>query len=567
MTFNEYEYQRPDMQEVQATFTAQVKRIREANDNEEALSAIKKVQELQREIETASTLTSIRHSVDTRDDFYEKETDFWDEQTPIIEEWVSEYYRAVLESPLREQIEQHLPHTFFLLAENQLKIFSSEIIPLLQQENRLVSEYGKLKASAEIEYQGKTYNLSSIAAFTQSADRKERQETSELITDWYQAHLEEFDRIYDQLVKTRDQIAKELGFKDFVEVGYARMARLDYDRSDVEVYRQEVQKNVVPLAQQLIQRQKERLAYKDLQYFDLALQFPNGNPKPEGSSEEIVRQAVKMYHELSPETGEFIDFMVDNGLLDLESKAGKNSGGYCTYIPNFDAPFIFANFNGTAGDVEVLTHEAGHAFQVYQSRWIETPEAVWPTLESCEIHSMSMEFLTWPWMKGFFGAEIEKFKYQHLANAILFIPYGVLVDHFQHEVYEHPEMTPQERRQTWRRLEKVYNPWKNYDTNPFYEEGGWWFKQLHIFTSPFYYIDYTLAQVCAFQFWKRSQIDHDPNTWHDYLSICKAGGTKTFTEIVELAGLNSPFKEGSLQGTLDSINQYLTNIDEEQLKN
>lgn len=566
MKFNEFSYQRPDMQVVKTEILNHTQALKEASSSQEAIEAVQAIQAIQRDIETQSTLTSIRHSIDTRDEFYSAEQDFWDEQSPVIDEWITEYYKAVLASPYRKDLEENLPHTFFKLAELQEKVFSSEIIPLLQQENRLVSEYGKLKASAEIEYKGQTYNLSSIGAFAQSTDQEERKTVNHLITDWYQERMDEFDRIYDELVKTRHEIALKLGFKDFVEVGYARMARLDYDRSDVEVYREEVLKHVVPLAQKLVDRQQERLGLDKLAYYDLGLTFPKGNAKPEGSVQEIVDKAVKMYHELSPETAEYIDILVDQELLDLESKPGKDTGGYCTSILNYDVPFIFANFNGTSHDVEVLTHEAGHGFQAYNSSWIQTPEVVWPTLESCEIHSMSMEFLTWPWMQDFFGDQIEKFKYQHLEGAVRFIPYGVLVDHFQHEIYEHPEMTPAERRQTWRKLEKIYNPWKDYEGNEFYENGAWWFKQLHIFVQPFYYIDYTLAQVCAFQFWKRSQIDQDPQAWQDYLAICKVGGTQSFTEIIETGNLKSPFGKGNLADTLSSIENFLDQVDEASLR-
>lgn len=566
MKFNEFEYQRPDINQIEQAYKESVQAIREAKNSDEAVNAVREVQAIQNNIQTQSTLCSIRHSIDTRDDFYAQENDFWDNQLPIIADWACDYYRATLESPYRHDLEKELPETFFKIAENTLRITKPEIIPLLQKENRLVSEYGKLKASAVLEYQGETYNLSSIGALAQSTDRKVRQEVSELIANWYHKHQETFDRIYDDMVKVRHEIAQKLGFKDFVEVGYIRMGRLDYDRQDVEVYRDEVRQYVVPLAEKLMERQKERLELDELRYYDLWINFPKGNAKPIGSSQEIVEKAANMYHELSDETGEFIDFMVENDLLDLEAKPGKDTGGYCTHIPAYKAPFIFANFNGTSGDVEVLTHEAGHAFQVYNSLWIETPEAVWPTSESCEIHSMSMEFLTWPWMKDFFGDQIDKFKYQHLAGTIFFLPYGVLVDHFQHEVYEHPEMTPEERRQTWRRLEKIYTPWKNYEGNEFYEKGGFWFKQLHIFVEPFYYIDYTLAQVCAFQFWKRSQIDHDESVWQDYLTICKIGGTKTFTQIVAAGNLKSPFEKGNLKETLEEIQAFLEGIDEAVLR-
>ena len=565
MKFNEFNYSRPDLSEAKKAFQTHLTELKAASSSEAALAAVKAIQKLQSELETDQTLASVRQSIDTRDAFYEQEIEFWDENQPIIEEWVTDYHRAVLSSDHRKSLAEHLPETFFMIAENSLKVFDASIIPLLQKENKLTTEYGKLTASAEIEYKGETYNLSGLSAFQQSTDREERQTVTGLLSNFFESNQDEFDRIYDELVKTRHQIALELGFKDFVEVGYARMNRLDYDRSDVEVFRQEVLTHVVPLANEIFERQAERIGIDDLKFYDLPLEFENGNAKPIGTPEEIVANGVKMYHELSPETGEFIDFMVEKDLLDLVTKPGKEGGGYCTYIPNFESPFIFSNFNGTSDDIDVLTHEAGHAFQVYQSRWIDTPETLWPTYESCELHSMSMEFFAWPWMELFFGDQTEKYKYSHLAGAATFLPYGVLVDHYQHVVYENPEMTPTERRAAWRELEQQYNPWKDYDGNSFYENGGLWFRQGHIFGSPFYYIDYTLAQVCAFQFWKRSQVDQDTTAWEDYLKICHTGGTKTFGAIIEEANLKSPFEKGNLEAVIVSIREYLNSVPVEKL--
>ena len=421
----------------------------------------------------------------------------------------------------------------------------------------MTTEYDKLIASAAIEYKGQTYNIPGLGKFMQSTDRQERQTVNELLAQFFADHEEDFDRIYDELVKVRNQMALDLGFKDFTEMGYARMNRLDYNRSDVEVYRQEVLKYVVPVAQAYYQRQQERLGLSELKYYDLPIEFEDGNATPEGTPEEILDAAIKMYSELSPETSEFIDFMVKHRLMDLVTKPGKRAGGYCTYMPDFNSPFIFSNFNGTSGDVDVLTHEAGHAFQVYESRWISAPEIVFPTYESCEIHSMSMEFFAWPWMELFFGDQTDKYKYAHLGGAITFLPYGVLVDHFQHEVYEHPQWTPAERKQRWRELEQMYLPWKDYDGNDFFERGGFWFKQGHIFSSPFYYIDYTLAQMCALQFWQRNHVEEDASAWSDYLELCQVGGTKSFLELVALGHLKSPFETDSLKHLAADVDQYL----------
>jgi M3 family oligoendopeptidase len=336
------------------------------------------------------------------------------------------------------------------------------------------------------------------------------------------------------------------------------MNRLDYNAEDVANYRKEILKDVVPVTSKLYEAQMKRLGVDKLEVFNYEFQFQSGNPVPKYGKDEMVKRAQVMYRELSAETGEFFDFMVEKDLLDLEAKPGKSAGGYCTYISDYQSPFIFSNFNGTQHDVDVLTHEAGHAFQVYSSRWVKPSSCNLPTYESCEIHSMGMEFFAWPWMESFFEEDVKKYYYSHLAGRIEFLPYGVLVDHFQHEIYGNVEMSPQERKEVWRKLEKMYLPFKNYDSIPMLERGTWWFKQPHVFKMPFYYIDYTLAQVCALQFWLRLQ-ENDPTAFEDYYGICKIGGIKPFRQIVETANLKSPFEDGCLTDVMKSVDEYLSN--------
>lgn len=565
MKFSEYTYTRPDYAAIKAEMTALTQQLEQAASAEEAIQLVKDITAIHSTIDTQANLWSIRHSIDMNDAFYNEETKFWNEYSPLFSELSTDYYRVVVKSPYREALSELLPETFFMLAENQLKTFSSKAIPLFQKENELVDQYNSLIASAKINFQDKTLNLSQMGPYSQATDRQTRFEANQAINHFFETNEAEFDRIYDDLVKVRNEIAKTLGFKDYVEYGYAMMNRFDYNRDMVKVYREEILKHVVPAVEKLRKRQARRLQIEDLKYYDINLNFLDGNAKPQGDSDFIVNQAQKMYHELSDETGEFFDFMLEHQLLDLLAKEGKDSGGYCTYIADYQSPFIFANFNGTSADIDVLTHEAGHAFQVFRSRWIPSQEVIWPTYESCEIHSMSMEFITWPWMKNFFSNQVDKYKFTHLSNALIFLPYGVLVDHFQHEVYEHPEMTPAERKATWKRLADLYLPDRDYSDSDFLTRGGFWFRQGHIFASPFYYIDYTLAQVCALQFWKRTQVDHDATAWTDYLRICDLGGSKTFLQIVEAAGLQSPFKEGALEATITAATEYLNGIDDAAL--
>ncbi|MEC0308194.1 M3 family oligoendopeptidase [Paenibacillus lautus] len=564
MKFSEYRYERPDVKAFEQKFKEQLSAFTSASTYEEQDEAMTRINKLRSEMDTLSQLVYIRHSIDTNDEFYKAEQDFFDENGPVIQEYITDYYRALVDSKFRAELENKWGRQLFQLAELSLKTFSPEIIEDLQQENKLTTEYSKLIASAKIQFEGEERTLSQLIPFQQSTDRNMRKRAMEASSGFMAENEANFDRIYDDLVKVRTKIAKKLGFNNYVELGYARMARTDYNAEMVANFRNQVLEHIVPVATKLRERQQKRIDVDQLLYYDENFSFKSGNATPKGDPDWIVNHGAKMYEELSPETHEFFTFMQENGLMDLVAKKGKQSGGYCTYISEYGAPFIFSNFNGTSGDIDVLTHEAGHAFQVYESRGFEVPEYGFPTYEACEIHSMSMEFFTWPWMDRFFEDEADKYRFDHLASGLIFIPYGVTVDEFQHFVYENPDATPAERKQAWREIERKYLPHRNYEDNAYLEQGGFWHKQGHIFNSPFYYIDYTLAQICAFQFWKKMHEDQSA-AWADYLHLCRQGGSKSFTELVKVAGLISPFEDGCVTSVIGSIEAWLDSVDDAAL--
>lgn len=564
MKFSEFKYERINYEEIEKKLTELLDKLEKQTTAQDFIAVFREIEKINSHINTMSSLARVRHSINTNDEFYDKENDFWNEAGPKLRVFTNRIAKICLAFENKDELYQHIPEIFFKKADFELRSFDERIVPLLIEENRLVSEYGKLKAGAQIPFGGITYNLSSISPFLQSDDRKTRKEAYNARMKFYKNNEEKFDRIFDRLVKVRTQIAKELGYKTFTELGYLRMNRFDYNREMVDGFRQQILDDLVPLNSELYRRQAKRLGLKKLAYYDFPYQFSTGNPKPKKDADGLVKAAVNMYHQMHKKTGEFIDVMNNQQLWDLLSRDGKSIGGYCESFSEYKVPFIFANFNGTSHDVDVLTHEAGHAFQYYMSRDIPVETCKWPTMEACEIHSMSMEFFTYPWMEDFFEEDTEKYYYSHLTGALDFLPYGVLVDHFQHEIYDNPEMTPEERKATWRKLEKLYIPERDYTGCDILEKGGYWFQQGHIFQAPFYYIDYTLAQMCALQFWARTQ-QKDEKAFDDYLHLCSLGGTLTFTEIVKNAGLMLPFEEGCVSAVVRKASEYLDAIDDTRL--
>ncbi|HEY2495309.1 MAG TPA: M3 family oligoendopeptidase [Paenibacillus sp.] len=564
MKFSEYRYERPNLEEVEQKFKSLLSEFNNASSFIEQDQIMTSINKLRSEISTQGEIVGIRHSMDTHDAFYKAEQDYMDETEPVIQEYITEFYRGLVNSKFKVDLENKWGSQLFQLAELSLKTFKPEIIEDLQLENKLTTEYSQLIASAKIMFEGEERTLPQLIPFEQSTDRDMRRRAAEARFGFMAENEETFDRIYDDLVKVRTKMAHKLGFDDYIGLGYARMNRTDYNAEMVANFRDQVLEHIVPVAAKLKERQKTRIGVEQMYYYDDAFSFKSGNATPKGDPEWILQNGSKMYSELSPEMTEFFTYMVDNELMDLVSKKGKQGGGYCTFLSEYGSPFIFSNFNGTSGDIDVLTHEAGHAFQVYESRHYEVPEYNWPTFEAAEIHSMSMEFFTWPWMELFFKEDAEKYRFNHLAESLLFIPYGVAVDEFQHYVYGNPEATPAERKSAWRSLEKKYLPYRDQENNDYLLRGGFWQKQAHIFEMPFYYIDYTLAQICAMQFWKRMNEDWKL-AWVDYLKLCQSGGSQSFTGLVKVAGLISPFENGCVASVIGQIENWLDGIEDHLL--
>ncbi len=558
MKFSDMNYQRPDLDNLKEQISVLTDRLAAASDYKSAREAFLEKDKLDRHISTLSNLANIRHTIDTRDTFYDGEMQFWNSAGPQLNEYDQKWTTALLTSPFRADFISEFGDVMFLNAEIELKQFSSEIIGDMTEENNLTNEYEKLLASAQIPFEGKMYTLSQLTPLKNDPDDARRLAAWKAEGNWYKENQEKLDTIYDKLVHLRDKMGRKLGYDGFTELGYYRMMRNCYTKEDVDKFRQAVVKYLVPVADSIYKVQAERLGKEyPMSFADNALQFRTGNPKPAGSYDDTIAAGRKFYDELSPETSEFFHTMLDMELMDVLSTEGKASGGYCTSLDDYEVPFIFANFNGTQGDVEVITHEAGHAFAAYTNRSRIPVSTVWPSLEACEVHSMSMEFFAEPWAKDFFGVDADKFLYSHLAGALTFIPYGTMVDHFQHIVYEKPDLSPSQRHGVWKELLGIYMPWMKLDGEiPFYSDGEGWQRQHHIYSSPFYYIDYCLAQTVSLQFWARIQ-ENQGEAWKTYMRYTEQGGSAVFTKLLEDAGLNSPFEKSCLKNVCEKASKWL----------
>lgn len=558
--FSQLVYTRPDMEQYKSQYGEKTKQFQQAPSYERAKEIFLELQEMDKQLSTTYSLASIRNTMDKTDAYYDGEMAFLHQALPSLIPLEKAFRQAFLRSPFRKDFQEEYGEVLFRLMENEELTQSEAIVEDLVKESNLCADYSRTAARCKTTFQGEECNFYGLLKYMESPDREVRKAAYHAWADLYAGAADDLDKQYDQLIQVRVGMAKKMGFSSYTELAYKNRRRLYYTPEDVAQFRKQILEEVVPACWEIRKKQAKRLGLDALKYYDESLSFPQGNANPIGDRDFMVGQASRMYRELSPETGEFFDFMTRYELFDLETRPGKHLGGYCTSLPAYQAPFIFSNFNGTSADADVLTHEAGHAFQCYVgSRTQPLSEYRGSTSEINEIHSMSMEFFTHPWMNLFFGDKADQYRYHHLCSSLWVLPYMVCVDEFQHRVYEKPEMDAKERRGVWRELEKKYLPWRDYDGVPFLEEGGFWMQKQHIFLYPFYYVDYALAQICTFELYGRMKENRE-EAWQDYLRLCKAGGSLGYFDLLKVANLSNPFQAGSVKKAighvLEELNQY-----------
>ena len=555
--FCEMQYVRPDGEALLQKIREATMQLRDSGDFETAKTIFWSVQEKATHFETMSSLAYVRNTINTKDAFYEKEMEYLFGIQPRLNVEMKAFHEVLLASAFLADFEKELGELYVQQIKADIRLTDACNVELQVKESMLKQEYSKTAAAPTTQFHGEELNFYGLLKKMQSDDRLIRKEAMEAWAALYESISEKLDSIYTELMKLRLQMAENLGFSSYEEMVFLKMGRYTYTPEDLAVFRRQVCEHVVPICEKLFENQRQRLGIDTLHYYDESIVFPDGNAMPIGTTQELLEKAGNMYREISKETGDFFDFMLAYDLFDLETRNGKQQGGYCTTFPDYKAPFIFSNFNGTDADIDVLTHEAGHSFEAYEAmRRIPLTEQTFSTSEVAEIHSMSMEFFTYPWMELFFGEHAEKYRKSHLWDALECVPYMACVDEFQHRVYEEKLFDAMERRKIWSELEKKYMPWRDYDGNAFLENGGFWMQKQHIFMEPFYYIDYALARFGSLEYYGHMMQDYQ-SAWEDYYHLCCAGGSRSYPELLKIGNLSSPLEEGTVKKILDSIEEYI----------
>jgi len=565
MNFSEIKYERLDLKAIKKELCALEKKYRNASSYAEAKELDRQIEDYMAEkLYTTMSYVHIKNTIDTSDKFYEDEVKYYNSKMSTFLGVSKKLSKDIKNSPFKEDYIKDGKALKFKINDVALKQQSMKTILPKIKESGLQMQYSKVVAQAKTEFNGTEMNFYGLLKEMQSPDRENRKKALDAWAALYESIAPELDKIYDSLVKLRVKMAKKLGYTDYVEMVYASRNIFDYDRNDVKAFKDAVVKYVVPVCQKLHKEQEERLGIDHLYYYDEGLFYKDGAMVPEGTTEELIEKANKMYNEMSPETGEFFSFMKKYGYFDLETKPNKRGGGYCSALPAYKAPFIFSNFNGTSADVDVLTHEAGHAFAAYTGFRSETDPYAQNdmTMDIAEVHSMSMEHFAYPYMELFFGEKAGAYRLAHLETALMTIPYLCAVDEFQHRVFAEPDSTAARKREIWHDIETRFLPWRDYGDIEFLKQGGFWMQKQHVFLFPFYYVDYALAQMCAFQFYEKETVDHEA-AWKEYYKLCGIAGRQGYKETLGLVGLKSPFDEETIKSVVAFVEGRIEQLKKE----
>ncbi len=560
MKFKDLPYERPDYNKLHEFMDKAIEDFKAASCAEEQFEAFDRVEKMYDDLGTDSALARIRYFLNTSDDYYREEYKYISSQSAALNKKYDMISELILNSEYLEELKDKIGEVTvknLLLLRNNI---SDETLEDIVEENGLVLEYNTIISRLTVNFDGKELPLSMLAPYKESIDREVRKAAFKAESECYKSVKEKLDDIFDKLVKNRTRQAKKLSFNSFVELGYRRMRRNCYTNDDVAIFRAQVLESIVPITTKIIERRKKRISIDDFFFYDQTLPFKDGAAKIQIKSEEMLGAVKAMFEEMSEQTSDFINMMIDNELFDLYPKKGKSPGGFCSFFPKYQYPFIFVNLNGTATDVYLLTHEFGHALAKFISTQKEQTQYASQSMEISEIHSMAMEYLATPWYELFFKEEAAKYSISHAEDALLLIAYSAQVDEFQEQIYTNPDMTPKERDELWLRLEKIYRPHVNYDDFPFFSEGAAWQRQVHIYKSPFYYIEYGIAEIIALQIFAMFTKNRY-SAFNRYFELIQYGSEKTFVDLIEATGLKSPLKPDTVKETANEILEWIISLE------
>ncbi|MGG2933148.1 M3 family oligoendopeptidase [Bacillus pacificus] len=474
-----------------------------------------------------------------------KDTFEYDQQyvRPLLKRYQNSFDNKYLESPFRMELD---PETYSLLdkkIKNAKTLFCEKNIDLEVNEDKLVTEYFEITGGLTALWDGEEKTITELQSYLQDPDRHIRKKAKTLISETFLSVEDKLQHILNELIVIRDQKAKNIQLHNYRDYMFKKHERFDYTPEDCYELAESIRKYVVPLIDKIYNKKKSELQVESLRPWDLKATAPNQKVlKPIEKASDLIEKSSHILHKLDHEFSALLERMHKNNCLDLESRKGKGPGGFCEYLPTSQLSFIFMNLNHTHYDVTTFLHEMGHSIhndcmkQLELQKYLEIPS------ESAELASMTMELFSMEYWDTFYENKEEfiKAKLDFFKGIVKYLPQMLIVDQFQHWMYENPNHTAKERNEKYLELHNTYQ--SNIVNIEGYE--NWvatgWLPVLHIFEIPFYYIEYAIAQLGALQMYKQYK-ENPKQALENYKKALSLGSSKSLTEIYEAAGIRFDF--------------------------
>ena len=554
--FSTLPYQRPDYEAAKAELGALTEQAQSAADYKALKDVIRRKNELMKRVNLQSELAFIRCYLDSSDTFYAAEMQYNAQTQAELSD--AEFSEALLNSPFAGQMDAEFGKEFLLTQRDNMRL-NAAAHDLMAREQQLIGQYQQKKATMRIAFRGEELSEGQLEHYLDDPDRALRREAVAARDAAYAKDRTDFAQLLDELVHLRDGIAKANGFADYLAYANLQKGRRSYGTAELLAFCAEVRHEIVPLYAETCRAQAKRLGLDRLANYDASCTWPDGGAKPIGDGPALLQAAKPMYRQLSADIAELFEAMADNEYIDVTSSPNKISNmGFCTGLPILDFPYIFGNCTGSMHDTTVLTHEMGHAYQVWLCMHGQPlPEYVNMPNDAVEIPSKAMEQFTLPFAELFFDRDADKFRVDHMQYVLRETCAFCAAYEYEAWLYTHVDATTEERIQRHIEIYKAYQP--EVDTTESAEalaQGAGLWRDMGLFMFPAYLISYALSDVCALELCRRSEEDFAA-TWAEYRTLCAAGGSLDYPGLMQLAHLPVAYAAGSAKAAAAFVRNKL----------
>ncbi|GEM_PF-6189989 len=549
-------YSRLNLEVAADAIKSNIQKLGSAKKADEAFHGFEEFCEIIKEYESNKAVCSLKIKQNIKDNFYLEEQNYYNSNKSIISDAINLYYKAIFDSPFNKDFEKKYGSLLLHKIENSLKGSNRASLKFSSLERELVQEYQKFITEY---HQMNSFSFSENNRLLNSNSRDLRIKGVQFKGQVFYGSKERIEKIFTRLILYRNKQADALKMKSYSELSSLKLMRFDYTREDIGRLRNIIAKEVVPLLNYFQLRDAEKVAADKIGICDDKYFYTNFNYN-NGGINKLIYDVQKILSYTSRTIGDYFSYLAENNLLDLEPRTNKAQGGSSHYIIKAHIPYVFANLSGLPSDFRILIHELGHSYAAFKADKNNiNPVLFYPGLETCEIHSTGLELFACNHFQIAFGDNADRYLYGKLKESLYLLSYGCQVDEFQEIVYGLPKVDFSEINNIWLKLDSKYRPWLSYADLPFYSSGAGWQEQRHIIGSPFYFIDYVIAQISAFELFIEYN-DNPEKSLHKYFQLIDYAGTLRYRELIEQCGLSSVFDENNVHSIMSKINSIMISL-------